>query len=74
MTSAVDTHAIDQLLDPIEESLTPDRAQWLASLRASPAAQARLELLSARNAAGKLAAQEEAEYTSLNSLARFWGA
>jgi hypothetical protein len=65
MTTAVDTSAIDQLLDPFEESLTPDRAQWLASLRASPAAQARLDALSALNSSGKLTAEEEAEYTTL---------
>ena len=65
MLALVDTQMLDQLLDPLEESLTPEMAQSLVSLRANPMAQARLESLAIRNSQGLLSAQEQAEYSSL---------
>jgi hypothetical protein len=59
------TDTLDQLLEPLEESMTPELAKMFAELRASPQAQARLELLAARHSAGERTAVEEAEYTSL---------
>lgn len=65
MLTLIDTQTLDHLLDPLEESLTPEMAHTLVSLRANPKAQARLESLATRNSQGLLSAQEQAEYTSL---------
>ena len=55
-------HVLDQLLDPVTRCFTPDVARSLLSLRAPAQAQARIEELADKCTAGKLTAEEEAEY------------
>ena len=55
-------HAFEQLLDPVGRCLTPDVARSLLEMRASVAAQDRIEALADKCSAGTLSPAEESEY------------
>lgn len=57
--------ALDRMLDPVCELLTPEVATRLAALRASPAAQSRLDELAAGHREGGLSPDDQAEYAAL---------
>ena len=59
-----DTSILAQLLEPLEECLTPELAQKIAALRASPEVQARIDELADKCNEGELTSEEAAEYTS----------
>ena len=56
---------LDQFLDPIRGILTPEVAQAIADLRASPATQDRIEDLASRHHESQLGPAELAEYEAL---------
>ena len=60
-TAALNYQVLDQFLDPIRDVLTPEVAQAIADLRASPATQDRIEDLASRHHEGKLSPEELAE-------------
>lgn len=64
-TTARNYQILDQFLDPIRDILTPEVAQAIADLRASPATQDRIEDLANRHHEGKLGPEELAEYEAL---------
>lgn len=55
---------LSQLLEPIGQIMPREFARELASLKASPETQARLEELAERNTEGELSDDERAEYLS----------
>lgn len=60
-----DTRSIlEQFLAPLEECMTPELAQKIAALRASPEVQACIDELADRCNEGELTPEEAAEYTS----------
>lgn len=56
------TEILEQVLDPFVECLTPESARKIVALRATPAAQSRLDQLADRSNEGQLTAEERAEY------------
>jgi hypothetical protein len=64
---------LDQLFDPVSECLTPEVARRIAGLRASPAVQARLDLLADKCSDGTITADERAAYESYLRAANFIG-
>jgi hypothetical protein len=61
-TTTPETSILAQLLEPIEQCMTPELAQGIVELRATPAAQARLDELADKCNEGKLTPEEAAEY------------
>lgn len=59
MTTAT---ALNQILDPLDQVLTPEAARCLADFRVSPALEARLEELAGRCNEGVLTEAERSEY------------
>jgi hypothetical protein len=59
------TQALDRMLDPVRDILTPQVAEGLVNLRADAATQSRLDDLAARNTGGQLTADERSEYETL---------
>lgn len=55
---------MDRVLDPLAACFTPDVARQVASLRADPEFQARLDELADKCTEGQLTDQERAEYES----------
>lgn len=53
-----------QLLEPVGECFTPEVAARVASLRASPKVQARIDELAGKSTEGEITAEEQAEYDS----------
>ncbi|HSZ57091.1 MAG TPA: hypothetical protein VK797_15595 [Tepidisphaeraceae bacterium] len=64
MATTVDRGMLDELLEMLVESLTPDAAACIASLRASPRTRQRLEKLAVKTSAGTLAPHEEDAYSA----------
>ena len=64
-TTPQNYQVLDQFLDPIRDILTPEVAQAIADLRASPAIQDRIEDFASRHHEGKLSPEELAEYEAL---------
>jgi hypothetical protein len=62
MTTATATRNLDRLLDPVTESLTPEAAARLVSLKADPDFQERLDLLADKCTEGTLTDDELREY------------
>jgi hypothetical protein len=62
MTPIQQTAVLDRILDPVGRCMTPETARQLVSLRADPAAQARIEELADKNTEGELSDDERAEY------------
>jgi hypothetical protein len=65
MNTTADRDALDRLLDPVRECLTPEVAARIAALRADPATQVKLDDLADRHHAGTLTADELAEYEAI---------
>jgi hypothetical protein len=59
-----ETSILAQLLEPIAQCMTPELAQRIADLRASPEAQARIDELADKCNEGELTPAEAAEYDS----------
>ena len=59
-----DMSLLAQFLAPLEECMTPEMAQKIATLQASPEVQARLDELADKCNEGELTPEETAEYTS----------
>jgi len=59
------TELFDQVLDPFVDCLTVESARKIASLRAEPAVQSRLDELADRANEGTLSAQDRADYEEL---------
>jgi len=60
-------HTIDylaQLLEPVGACFTPEVAERVANLRASPQVQARIDELAEKNTEGEITEEELAEYDS----------
>ena len=57
-------HVLSQLLEPIGQMMPPDFARDLASLRATPEIQARLDELAEKCTEGELTEEERAEYAA----------
>jgi len=59
------------ILDPLGECMTPDVAQRVIQLRASPEANIRMHLLAGKSAQGTLSEEEREEYESCVSVGTF---
>jgi hypothetical protein len=57
--------ALDRLLDPIRDALTPEAAQAIVNLRADAATQSLLDDLAERHHESQLSAEELADYDAL---------
>ena len=67
MTPDSAEHSIDylaQLLEPVGACFTPEVAERVANLRASPQVQARIDELAEKNTEGEITEEELAEYDS----------
>lgn len=56
------TNFLDQLLDPMADVFTPEVAEKIVDLRASPQLAAHLEILREKANEGQLSPEEDAEY------------
>ena len=59
-----ETSILAQLLEPIAQCMTPELAQKIAELRATPEAQARIDELADKCNKGEITPEEAAEYDS----------
>jgi hypothetical protein len=59
-----ETSILAQLLEPIAQCMTPELAQRIVDLRATPEAQARIDELADKCNEGDLTLEEAAEYDS----------
>ncbi len=64
-TESQSLKALDRLLDPVRDILTPEVALGLTDLRADAATQARLDELAEKNASATISAEERAEYDAM---------
>lgn len=62
MIAPAEITALDRLLDPVTECLTPEVARRIADLRATPEVQARIDLLADKANEGELSDAEGKEY------------
>jgi hypothetical protein len=62
MSDKSNAAVLDSLFDPVTECFTPEVARRIASLRASPEAQARLDELADKCSEGTLTAEERGVY------------
>jgi hypothetical protein len=62
MQTAKPTTALDQLIGPLGECLTPESARRLLALKADPELQARVDDLAERHSRGALSPDEQSEY------------
>ncbi len=62
MATTSEHRILDRMLDPVGRCLTPAVASRIASLRADPRTQHRLDELAEKNAEGRLSPRDEAEY------------
>lgn len=62
---------LDELLAPLGDCLTPESAQRLLALKASPKLQARVADLAERHGQGLLSPEEQAEYGKYVSYSTF---
>jgi hypothetical protein len=65
VTAAADQAALDRLLDPIRDCLTPEVARRIVALRADPETQARLDRYADASAAGTITPAEREDYAAL---------
>jgi uncharacterized protein YnzC (UPF0291/DUF896 family) len=54
--------ALDRILDPFAECLTPEVARRIVALQADPQSQARIDELAEKNTEGQISEEELAEY------------
>ena len=71
MKSAKTAPALDRLVGPLGECLTPETARRLLALRADPKLQARVDYLAGRCNNGLLTPEERAEYGDYVSYGTF---
>jgi hypothetical protein len=64
-TESQSLKALDRLLDPVRDILTPEVALGLADLRADAATQARLDELAEKSSSATISAEERAEYDAM---------
>jgi hypothetical protein len=64
-----ETNVLEQALDPLTQCLTPEAARYLVGLRASSAAQERMDELADKCGQGELSSEERAEYEGCVSAA-----
>lgn len=62
MSQTLETITLDRLLEPVSNCLTPEVARKLASLRADPKLQERVDLLASKCNEGELSPEEREEY------------
>jgi hypothetical protein len=62
MKAAISASALDRLVGPLGDCLTPESAQRLLALKADRELQARVQDLAARHSRGELTSAEQAEY------------
>jgi hypothetical protein len=63
--------ALDRLISPLGDCLTPESARRVLALKADRKLQARADDLAARHGEGRLSREEEAEYGSYVSFSTF---
>ncbi len=62
MEPTADSQIIDEMLEPFTQALTPEMAQCLATLKAKPSVQHRVDELAAKCNDGDLTESERREY------------
>jgi hypothetical protein len=62
---------LDRLVSPLGDCLTPDSARRILALKADRRLQAHVEDLASRHSAGRLSAEEQAEYGTYVSFSTF---
>ena len=62
MITSTDTTALDRMLEPVADILTPAVAQGIAEMRADPQLQARIDELASKANEGELTEAEQQEY------------
>lgn len=62
MSTITETAALDRVLEPVTEILTPEVAKGIADMRADPQLQARLDELATKANQGRLSEAERQEY------------
>jgi hypothetical protein len=62
MSISTPSAALERVLEPVTEILTPEVARRIVDLRADPELQARLDDLAAKSTAGQLTEEERREY------------
>lgn len=73
MRDTRDTAVLDSLFEPVTQCFTPDVARRIASLRASPEAQARLDELAEKCSEGTLTVEERDVYEAAVRAVNFIG-
>ena len=71
MNTANTTPALDRLIAPLSECLTPESARRLLTVKADPKLQARVDYLAGRCNQGMLTAEERAEYRNYVTYSTF---
>lgn len=71
MKTANRTPALDRLVGPLCDCLTPESARRLVALKADPQLQARVNYLAERSREGLLTSEERAEYGDYVSFGTF---
>jgi hypothetical protein len=71
MKTAKTTLALDRLVGPLGECLTPETARRLLALNADGKLQARVNALATRNSEGLLTLEERAEYGNYVTFGTF---
>ena len=71
MKTANTTLALDRLVGPFGDCLTPEAARRLLALKADAKLQARVAYLAARNSEGLLTPEERAEYGNYVNFGTF---
>ena len=62
MTTSHEDTVLEEVLEPVARCFTPDVARQIASLRADPALQARLDDFASKANEGELSEQEREQY------------
>lgn len=65
MIAPAQMSALDRMLDPVTECLTPEVARRIVELRADSEVQSRIDDLAEKAGEGKLTADERDEYSAL---------
>ena len=71
MRTANTAPALDRLVGPLSECLTPESARRLLALKADPKLQARVDYLAGRCSQGLLTPEERAEYGNYVTFGTF---
>ena len=62
MSTSTETAALDRVLEPVTDILTPEVARGIADMRADPQLQARLDELASKSTQDQLTDAERQEY------------